>query len=206
MRSGIRNLIFDVGSVLIGYRWRDMLLSDRKMSKERAEIFGDTVLSDPMWVLFDLDELSEDEIIAKYVEKYPDFADDFRWFIANSHLMPTMRPRVWEEVHRLKKGGYRIYLLSNYSRRFFTIHTKDATFFDDLDGMMVSYMVHQVKPDPPIYEALLQKYDLDPKECIFFDDRAENTKTAKELGMDILTVESEEHLLDHLRKISCDPL
>ncbi len=201
MRAGIHNLIFDVGSVLIGYRWRDMLLCDRKMSEERAEVFGSTVLRDPMWKLFDLDELTEDEIVAKYVEKYPDFADDFHWFIENCHLMPTMRPRVWEEVHRLKEKGYRIYLLSNYSKRFFTIHTKGATFFDDLDGMMVSYMVHAVKPDPPIYEALMEKYDLDPKESVFFDDRPENTKTAAELGMEILTVESEEHLLDYLKQI-----
>ncbi|MCR4705332.1 MAG: HAD family phosphatase [Lachnospiraceae bacterium] len=201
MRDGIRNLIFDVGSVLIGYRWKEMLLINRCMSPERAQVFGSTVLQDPMWALFDLDELPEEEIVAKYVEKYPDFAEDFRWFVKNCHLMPTMRPRVWEEVHRLKVSGYRIYLLSNYSKRFFTIHTKDASFFDDLDGMMVSYMVHQIKPNPPIYQALLDRYDLNPGECIFFDDKAENTQTAETLGMDILTVESEEHLLDFLRKI-----
>ena len=50
---------------------------------------------------------------------------------------------------------------------------------DDLDGRLVSYEIHQVKPGREIYETLLKRYDLDAGECLFLDDRKENTDTAK---------------------------
>ena len=65
---------------------------------------------------------------------------------------------------------------------------------DDLDGRLVSYEVHQVKPDRDIYETLLKRYDLDPKECLFLDDRKENTDTAESLGIKSVTIESRQHV------------
>ena len=62
-------------------------------------------------------------------------------------------------------------------------HNKDCaiitTPWDDIDGKVVSYEIHQVKPDRGIYETLLNRFSLKPEECIFFDDRKENTDTAK---------------------------
>ena len=43
---------------------------------------------------------------------------------------------------------------------------------NDIDGLIVSYMVHKAKPDPAIYAALCEKYELNPSECLFFDDRS----------------------------------
>ena len=103
-------------------------------------------------------------------------------------------PEVWEKIHILKEKGYRIYLLSNYSKYLFEMHTKDAAFMDDLDGRLVSYEVHQVKPDRDIYETLIKRYDLDPKECLFLDDRKENTDTAESLGIKSVTIESRQHV------------
>ena len=51
---------------------------------------------------------------------------------------------------------------------------------------------------PEIYQYLLDKYGLNPKECVFFDDRPENTQTAQELGMKTYTVTSKEYLLEVL--------
>ena len=45
---------------------------------------------------------------------------------------------------------------------------------NDIDGLIVSYMVHKAKPDPAIYAALCEKYELNPSECLFFDDKQEN--------------------------------
>ena len=52
-----------------------------------------------------------------------------------------------------------------------------------MDGRVISFEVFQLKPDPEIYETLLKKYALDPAECVFIDDRAENIETARKLGM-----------------------
>jgi FMN phosphatase YigB (HAD superfamily) len=101
-------------------------------------------------------------------------------------------------VSLMKEKGYRIYLLSNYSEDFFRVHTKDASFMDELDGKVVSYEIHKIKPDAAIYMHLLDKYQLDAKECVFFDDRQENTKAAEELGIRSYTITSKEYLLSVL--------
>ena len=110
-------------------------------------------------------------------------------------------PDVWQRVHALKEKGYGIYLLSNYSKELFDKHTKDADFLKDIDGKVVSYEIHKVKPDPAIYQYLLEKYHLNPAECVFFDDRPENTKAAEELGIRSYTISSKEYLLELLDKL-----
>lgn len=66
---------------------------------------------------------------------------------------------------------------------------------EDIDGMVVSYQTHTCKPDPAIYLHLLRTYQLIPQECIFFDDREENTTAAKALGIPSFTITSQEYLL-----------
>jgi putative hydrolase of the HAD superfamily len=43
----IRNLIFDVGGVLIGYRWKEMFTDDFGLSDEKAETLGSMLFNDP---------------------------------------------------------------------------------------------------------------------------------------------------------------
>ena len=42
--------------------------------------------------------------------------------------------------------------------------------------------MHINKPDPRIYQALLDKYQLQAEECVFIDDRLENVQAAFALG------------------------
>ena len=78
------------------------------------------------------------------------------------------------------------------------MHTEGASFLEDIDGKVVSYEIHKIKPYPEIYRYLLDKYELNAQECVFFDDRPENTKTAEELGMKTYTITSKEYLLNVL--------
>ena len=54
---------------------------------------------------------------------------------------------------------------------------------NDIDGLMVSYMINITKPDERIYQALCDKYSLDKSKCLFFDDRKENVLAARKFGM-----------------------
>ena len=198
-----RNLVFDVGGVLLDYRWKDMLRVDRGMSEERGIEFGTRIFLDPLWKQLDLENLSYDEVVEQYVARYPEDEEDIRWFFSHIELMPTPRPDIWEMVHQCKLAGYRIYLLSNYSSYMFSVHAKaaGATFFRDLDGQMFSYEIHEIKPDAPIYQALFRKYDLKPEECLFFDDREENVEGSRACGMDAIQILSEAQLAEELQKL-----
>ncbi len=198
----MKNIIFDVGSVLIGYRWRDMCL-DHGMDEETAGRISRGFFENPLWPDFDAGFITIEAITETMVKEMPDLEQEIRWFIGNAELMVVERPEIWKLVRKLKEKGYGIYILSNYSEDLFTIHTKGLEFMELLDGGVVSYQVHEIKPNPAIYERLLEKYHLKAEECLFFDDRPENTEAAQKLGFAAVTVEngSEEFLKKELEKL-----
>ena len=196
----IKNIIFDVGDVLLEYRWKDML-KDYGLPDDEAYKVGNLMFNDNLWHEFDLANMTRDEIVGQYLKNYPDYAEVMQWFMTHGELMHVKREDVWEKAQKLKEKGYGIYILSNYSQELFEKHTKDAPFISLADGVVVSYQIHITKPDDKIYRYLLDKYNLKAEECIFFDDREENTEAARKLGIEAITVTSKEFLLDELDKL-----
>ncbi len=198
----IQNLIFDVGDVLLEYRWFEMLTKDYGLSDTEARRIGGEMFDNEIWVQgLDGGRLTLDEAIYEYEKKYPDDVEVIKWFLRNGEQMVVKRPEIWRKVAALKEKGYRIYLLSNYSDELFRIHTKGAEFLNVLDGGIVSYQVHALKPDREIYQILLGKYGLQADECLFFDDRAENVEGARTLGIQAVQVTSREMLNATLDKM-----
>lgn len=195
----IKNLIFDVGGVLFDYRWKEMFM-DYGLDEDNAIRVGTQMFNDPdrTWDIFDLGIKSDEEITDIFCKKYPGDEDVIRWFIRHGEYMQVPRPKVWKKVHELKQKGYKIYILSNYPESLFKKHTEYADFMDDIDGLMVSYMIHKAKPAEDIYKALCDKYGLDRSESIFFDDRSENVEGAIKFGMKSVKILSEQVLLDEL--------
>lgn len=195
----IKNLIFDVGGVLFDYRWKEMFM-DYGLDEDNAIRVGTQMFNDPdrTWDIFDLGIKSDEEIADIFCKKYPGDEDVIRWFIRHGEYMQVPRPKVWKKVHELKQKGYKIYILSNYPESLFKKHTEYADFMDDIDGLMVSYMIHKAKPAEDIYKALCNKYGLDRSESIFFDDRSENVEGAVKFGMKSVKILSEQVLLDEL--------
>jgi len=190
----VKNIIFDVGNVLFSYRWHEMLV-EFGLSDEEANIAGEKIFDQDIWIEMDLGNITTKEAIARYGERLPEYKELTEWFISHPEKMPVPRTRVWQQIKQLKEMGYKIYLLSNYSEELFSCHVKDAEFMNYIDGKVVSYELHIAKPDPAIYTALLEKYDLKPEECIFLDDREENTEAAMKLGITSYTVLSEEYVI-----------
>ena len=60
---------------------------------------------------------------------------------------------------------------------------KASNLFNIVDGYVLSYKVHQVKPYVSIYKTLINKYNLKVSECLFIDDNENNINTANSLGM-----------------------
>lgn len=196
------NIIFDVGDVLLEYRWKWMLV-DYGLSESEAERVGSELFDDPdgLWNEMDLNIMSDEEIKAAYCKKHPHDSGAISFFLDHGEYMSVPRPDVWREVHRLKEKGYHIYLLSNYPETLFEKHTRYADFMKDIDGAMVSYMIHKMKPDFAIYQALCDKYSLDKSKCLFFDDRKVNVDAAIAFGMNSTLVTSRQFLLDELEKL-----
>ena len=85
-------------------------------------------------------------------------------------------------VGDLKAAGYRLYVLSNMSREFIAF-LRRFPVYRLFDGEVVSCEEHTVKPEPRIYEILLERYGLTPSETLFIDDREMNIEAAAALGI-----------------------
>ena len=195
-----KNIIFDVGEVLFSYGWKEALML-AGASYEDALILGKNLFDDPVWGELDLGVRPYWEVVDELSSKYPPFKAVITQFLTNVEVMPKSRPVIWELVKQLKGKGYKLYLLSNYSEYMFSRHTAGRPFMDEIDGAIVSYMVNINKPDRGIYEALLNKYNLNASECLFFDDKLENVEGARACGIDAIQVLDEPMLAGELIKL-----
>ena len=92
-------------------------------------------------------------------------------------------PYAMEWILDLKARGYHVYILSNYSENMLD-QTKDKLkFLPLMDGVVFSYKIKKMKPDPEIYEYLCDEYWLEPEESVFIDDRPVNIKGAETCGI-----------------------
>ena len=197
----INNLIFDMGGVLISYRWKEAF-ADFGLEEEEFMRIGQEIFEFPMWHELDLGNVSVEETRVALCEAYPEDKEAIDYLLINHHLMHCYRPKVYELVQRLKDKGYKIYILSNYCKELYDSHTVEIPFLKDVDGSVISYQIHKGKPDREIYEHLLNKYSLAPEECIFFDDRKENVKGAEDVGITGFLVdhEDEQSLIEKLEE------
>ena len=199
----IQNIIFDIGNVLASFRWKD-LFKDLGFTGEKFDrIAAATVLHPTMWNEFDRSLMSDEEIIAKCVEREPEYEREIRLIFTLTELLVEEYTYSYEWINGLKEQGYRVYLLSNYGRTAFEAAREHGrlSFLPLVDGGVISYEVQMVKPEPGIYKALLNKYNLKAEECAFLDDRADNIAAAEALGFHGIVVESYGQANEALEKI-----
>ena len=194
-----KNIIFDFGNV-IGKFKGDYILGKFASTPEDYDILADAIFKN--WVALDAGTIDYDQNAEDTIAELPDhLKDTARDFFENWFQYVDPLPETWKFIKELKARGVPIYLLSNYSEELFHMHTKGAKFLDVLDGGVVSYQVHALKPDREIYEILLEKYNLKAEACLFFDDRADNVEGAKKVGIQAIQVTSREMLNETLDKM-----
>jgi len=84
----------------------------------------------------------------------------------------------------IKNKGYGIYVLSNASDRFHKYFPRFLPL-DYFNGVVVSSDIHMIKPYEGIYKYILDKYKLNPEECLFIDDRKENIEGAEKFKIKV---------------------
>lgn len=177
----IKNVVFDIGIVLVTFRWaeliRELNLGEGACQAISRDIFGD------VWGRLDGEDCDEDEYRRIFEETVPQYKAEINKVLdsINDISDPHDYAALW--IQSLKDKGYRVYLLSNFGRYPFETLRKKYDFVNLVDGKVISYEVKKMKPDEAIYRELFERYDLNPRECIFVDDRPENIETAQTLGM-----------------------
>jgi len=104
-----------------------------------------------------------------------------------------------EILHGLKRSGYPLYGLSNWSAETFPIVRGRYDFFELFDGIVLSGDVKLIKPDPAIFELCLKMTGRPAHECLFIDDSQANIEAAKQIGFDTIHFTSPEQLRKELQ-------
>ncbi len=178
----IENIIFDVGNVLVGFRWKEYLRSFG-FSEEKFERIADATFRNRIWDERDRGCFSEEEYRRMFVAEAPEYETDILEVVrrAPEAITKLDYPETWTKY--LKSRGYHLYVLSNYSDYMLAHSKKKMNFLPYMDGALFSCEVKELKPEPAIYQKLLDMYHLDPEKSVFIDDREENCQGARAVGI-----------------------
>ena len=178
----IKNIVFDLGNVLISFRPSEYLDKNNYPESYKSIILSD-IFRSKEWLMLDNGEITTkeaiDSISGRSSLKREEIAhifnlrtDIFFPIDSNVKLLPG-----------LQKRGFRLYYLSNFPLDVFEEIKNGYYFFKYFDGGIISSEVKISKPDNRIYEILFENYLLKAEESLFIDDTEINVKAAEALGM-----------------------
>lgn len=178
----IRNVVFDMGNVLI--RFDPQFFLDREGitdPEDRKLILNELFLS-VEWAQMDEGTLTEKTAEPFVLSRIPArLQGSVRSLLYTWAYPRDTVPGMEDLVRKLKEHGYRIYLLSNASvaQHDYWPRFSVSRYFD---GKLISCDVRMVKPCPGIYRLFTERFSLLPEECVFIDDSPANVAGAVSCG------------------------
>lgn len=196
--TAIDTIVFDLGSVLID--WNPHYLYTRIFpdNKERNWFFENICTMD--WNEEQDGGRSLQEGTELLVKKYPAHEASIRAYYDRWDEMLGDSIRGTVEIFRHLKAttDLKFYALTNWSAETFPIALGRYEFLHWFDGRIVSGEEKTRKPFKKIYEALIDKFGIDPTHAVFVDDNARNLAPARELGFQTIHFKSPEQLKQDL--------
>lgn len=197
----IKNIIFDVGMVLVDFRYMEFS-AELGFSPDEVKAVCGAMINTPEWEMLDKGIITQSQAKDRFIARDPELKPLIERFWKDLTEIVRPFPRSKEWLRSLKERGYNIYLLTNYPEEMFALHSKTQfDFLDYVDGMVVSSYVKLTKPDRRIYECLMKKYSLKSGECVFLDDRPDNIKAAELLGIRAILVTGQSKAIDDLGRL-----
>ena len=190
----IKNILFDMGSVLVDFSPLRFTM-EAKLSPEDAELIREELFRSIEWAQLDRGTLTDPELLAIMKPRFPErLWPTLEWMICRWDEPPVMVPGMYALVEELSRAGYGLYLLSNAALRHdeYWPRYPVSRFFGD--RLLISAHEGITKPDPRFYRLALERFALDPKECLFIDDVPVNAEGAVYCGIDAIVFKGAERL------------
>lgn len=196
----IKNIIFDIGDVLVKSNYHEFFLGKGYDEKTVAQLEKATFFS-PAWKELDRGVWDFDEIIDAFVKNAPQLEKPLKTVFDDMNGFVKIYPYTIDWIRDLKSKGLKIYCLSNISDKICHDCAKDMEFLKFTDGNILSYKEKLIKPNSAIFRLLLDRYNLIANDCIFIDDIAENITSAEKLGIKGIVFKNQQQVINEIETI-----
>ncbi|MGD9682039.1 MAG: HAD family hydrolase [Candidatus Obscuribacterales bacterium] len=193
----VKLLVFDMGHVLIDFEWVSVCrqfataagvsLDKFQVVLSRVATMGyETGRVDTREFLSRLNELLGTDLgVAEFTRMWN---HGFRENLEMSSLLTRL------------KGAYPLYLLSNTNENHYGFIQESFDVERHFDELILSYLVECAKPDPAIYEHVMDRSGLSPSECLFVDDLEDNVRAARSVGMHAILFRGHSDLVEQFTR------
>jgi putative hydrolase of the HAD superfamily len=176
------NLVFDLGGVVV--RWDPDAIIAGIFSDlgTRSKVKAD-VLAHADWLELDRGTLAPEDAIRRAAQRTGLAEAELTRLLAAvpSSLVPF--PDSVDLLYRLKARGHPLYCLSNMGFASIEYLERAHRFFEVFSGTAISCRLKLCKPEPAIFEHVLETYRLAAQDTVFIDDVAANVAAAGRLGI-----------------------
>tara|TARA_R110001583_G_scaffold77623_3_gene211199 strand:- start:3430 stop:4050 length:621 start_codon:yes stop_codon:yes gene_type:complete len=202
MKHTIDTIIFDLGGVLVDWKPEYVYRNVFNYDEEKVQWFLNTICT-PQWNM----EQDAGRTIKKAeqlkIVEFPEHKELIKLFYKNWEYMfsgPIIKNvELFKRLKASKK--YKVYALTNWSAEKWDKALALFPFFNDFDGVVVSGQEKTRKPNPEIYNILLNRYNITPEKAIFIDDNEENIVAAKKLKLQSIHYKSHSQLVKSLHSL-----
>ena len=173
--------LFDLGGVF--FDWDPKFFYTKIISdKDEMDFFLTKVCNDEWNLAQDSGRTIEDGE-KDIIRKFPQYENLIKLYYPNHRKMikGTFQPSI-DILKKLKQDSYECFVLSNWSSETFVDIPKEFKFMNNFDGLLISGEDKLVKPDPKIYLLAIDRFNLDPQNTVFVDDKLININAAIKLG------------------------
>ena len=178
----MKNIIFDFGNVLV--QWHpELVYGDYFGDEAKAWWFLRHVADMDFRQRIDAGESMEGCIREKQVQ-FPEYAEAIELYRSHWREMLTDEvPGMRQLLAELPAAGYQLFGLTNWSMETFPQAREHFAILQMIDRYVVSGAERLIKPDPRLFQVLLDRYHLKAEDCTFVDDNPDNVAAANRMGM-----------------------
>ena len=191
--------LFDLGGVFFDWEPK-YFFNDIFSDKKDLDFFLNEVCNES-WNLRQDEGRSIKDAENELIPKFPEYENQIKMYYSNHRKMikGTFNLSI-EVLNNLKNLNYPCYVLSNWSSETFIGVTEDYPFLKQFDGMIISGQENLIKPNIAIYNLAVERFNLNPSETVFIDDKIENIISAKKIGFNTIHLEDPSSIKKDIEK------
>lgn len=176
------NVIFDLGNVVLDWDPQKIVRAVDAPAHQQQAIKA-ALFEHQDWLDLDCGLLTEAEVVPRVSARATVPTALVEQALAATKQSLTPIARSLDLLRKIDKAGFPLYCLSNMSVETYSYLEARMDFFDHFEGIVISGVEKHMKPDPRIFELLLDRHGLQAERSFFIDDSPPNIETAKGLGL-----------------------